>query len=71
MSKNEIKTIIKFKFPNLSQIEEKILEEFTLAVEYRLNQAPEKFSETQCLKSWEAYKVERLLVYNASGNKHS
>lgn len=65
MSKIEILAIIRNKFPNMNSTESKILEEFCLAVEYRLNQVRESFSETQCLKSWEAYKAERLPVYNS------
>lgn len=69
MSKIEIEAIIKNKFPRLDSTELLILKEFCQAVEFRLNQVREPFSEIQCLKSWESYKAERSSVYNALAAK--
>lgn len=66
MTKTEVEVTVRHRFPLLTEIESKILTEFALAVEYRLAQVRESFSEAQCLKSWEAYKLERSAVYNAS-----
>lgn len=65
MSKTEVQAIVRHKFPHLNEQEEKILQEFCQAVEYRLNQVREPFNESQCLKSWQSYRDERISVYNA------
>lgn len=69
MNKYQVEAIIKNKYKNLDATELRLLDEYCAAVEYRLKQVRESFSEAQCLKSWEAYRAERISVYNALGTE--
>lgn len=67
MDRYQVALVIKEKFV-LNKIETSILEEYSQAVEERLKQLPEKFDETQCVKSWETYLKDRKLVYSTLDN---